>query len=333
MIRLGIRRAFHLAVRGRRRWEREVEEEIKLHIALRAEQLVAQGASPDDAYREAVRKFGPLVESRARLVDAARHREERMQRTEYLSDLRQDLGFALRSIGRQRGWSIVTILTLGLGIGAATSVFSVVSTLLLHAVPYPAANRVVNVFQQPSSGNNTGISVTISPATPVIDAWRKNSRAFEALEPGRVGPVTLKTISGEPSSIMSARVLPSFVTFAGVAPLGGRMFSERNIDAGSRVVVLGEGFWRERLGADPKAIGQMLTLNDSAYTVVGVAPAALVFGSVGNSRVDVWLPFDLRDKQGGGSLLGRLRPGANIPNAQRELDSIFARSAGFTNGR
>jgi len=74
MIRLGIRRAFHLAVRGRRRWEREVEEEIKLHIALRAEQLVAQGASPDDAYREAVRKFGPLVKSRAPFVDAARHR-------------------------------------------------------------------------------------------------------------------------------------------------------------------------------------------------------------------------------------------------------------------
>ncbi len=103
MIRAGIRRAFQLALRGRTRWEREVEEEIRLHLSLRAEQLVSRGASADDAYREAVARFGPLVESRARLIDAARHREQRMQRTEYFSDLRQDIGFALRTLGRQKG--------------------------------------------------------------------------------------------------------------------------------------------------------------------------------------------------------------------------------------
>ena len=134
MIRAGIRRAFRLALRRRDRWELEVEDEIKLHLALRAQQLVDQGHAVDEAYAEAIRRFGPLTESRARLVAAAHHRERRMQRTEYVSDLVQDITFALRTLGRQRGWTAITILTLALGIGATTAVFSVVSTFLLHPV-------------------------------------------------------------------------------------------------------------------------------------------------------------------------------------------------------
>ena len=98
-----------------------------------------EGHPPTDAYREAVRRFGPLHESRARLVDAARHREIRMQRSELLADLRQDLSFAARTLARGKVWTSVTISTLALGIGATTAVFSVVSNLLLHSVPYPSA--------------------------------------------------------------------------------------------------------------------------------------------------------------------------------------------------
>src|SRR3954469_22118185 len=145
MIRAGIRRVLWLALRRRDRWEREVEEEIKLHLMLRAEQLVAQGHSPDDAYTEAVRRFGPLTESRTRLMQAAGHREHSMRRTEYLADLLQDLAFAIRALGRQKAWTAVTIVTLALGIGATTAVFSVVSTLLLHPLPYPHADRIVFV--------------------------------------------------------------------------------------------------------------------------------------------------------------------------------------------
>src|SRR6185312_9863965 len=106
---------------------------------MRAEQLVAEGRTSDDAFAEAVRRFGPLSESRARLVEAARQRETHMQRTEYFDDLRQDVTFALRGLARQKVWTLVTLLTLALGIGATTAVFSVVSTLLLHPLPYPDA--------------------------------------------------------------------------------------------------------------------------------------------------------------------------------------------------
>src|SRR4051812_40581048 len=110
MIRHGIRRALNLALRRRDRWEREVEDEIKLHLALRAEQLAEQGLSPDDAYREAVRKFGPLTQSRARLLEAASRRERTMGQTEFLGELRQDLAFALRTLGRQKAWTTITML-------------------------------------------------------------------------------------------------------------------------------------------------------------------------------------------------------------------------------
>src|SRR6185437_9542700 len=118
MIREGVRRFFNLALRRRDQWEREVEDEIRFHLELRAEQLAAQGMSPEVATAEAVRRFGALSTSRARLLDAARHREHHMQRTEFLADLKQDISFALRTLGRQKAWTIVTIATLALGIGA-----------------------------------------------------------------------------------------------------------------------------------------------------------------------------------------------------------------------
>jgi len=255
VIRSGIRRVLTLAIRRRDRWEREVEEEIKLHIALRAEQLVAQGASPDNAYQEAVRKFGPLVESRARLIDAARHREERMQRTEYLSDLRQDLGFALRSLGRQRTWTAVALLTFALGIGATTAVFSVVSTLLLHLLPYPNADRIVYVAQEPTEGNKTGISVSITPVSQIVREWMRNAHSFETFETGQLVKKKLKTVSGDPSEVGVASIFPTFVSFTGQRVLRGRMFTQADVVDGRSVVLLGETMWRTRFAASDSVLG------------------------------------------------------------------------------
>jgi len=332
MIRAGIRRAFRLALYRRDRWEREVEDEITLHLALRAEQLVSRGATPDEAYREAARRFGPLTESRARLLEAARHREQRMHRTEYVDDLRQDIAFAIRTLGRQKGWTAVTMLTLALGIGATTAVFSVVSSLLLHVLPYPHADRIVYIDQQPSEGNSTGIRVTITPSANVVRAWTQGSRSFEAFEGRTFGPRTLST-SGEPSRVMAAEIFPSFPVFAGQRPMHGRMFTERDIVNGGRVVVLSEGFWRQRFGAEPSVLGKVITLSDTSYMIVGVLPAA--FQPVGGMHLpaDVFLPLDVRDDKRGMSLMGRLRPGVTIDAATRELDSLYARTSGFSGGK
>jgi len=324
MIRAGIRRAFRLPLRGRHRWERDVEDEIKLHLTLRAEQLMAAGVSPEHAYDEAVRRFGALTESRARLVDAARHREASMQRAEYWQDLRQDLAFAFRTLARQKGWTAITLITLALGIGATTAVFSAVSSLLLHPLPYPNANRVVFIDQQPSEGNKSGISVSILPSALVVRAWRERAHSFEALEGYNTTDLSLRTKSGEPSTITSIRVFPSFLSFAGQRPLFGRMFDSTDVARGGHVLLLSEAFWRERFGADHGVVGNAIALDDTLYTVIGVMPASLKSPSVGDAGRDVWMPLDIRNNDIGMRLIGRLRPGASVAVAARELDSASA---------
>ncbi len=332
MIRLGIPRAFRLALRRRDSWERDVEDEIKLHLSLRAEQLSAQGAAPDEAYSEAVRRFGPLDESRARLVDAAAHREQRMRRTEFLGDLRQDIAFAFRTLGRQKGWTAITVGTLALGIGATTAVFSVVSALLLHPLPYPHANRIVFVAQAPSEGNNTGMHVTITPSAAVVRAWMALSHDLESIEGFTSGPYALKT-AGDPSYVMGARVFPSFMAFAGQRPIAGRMFTDADVAGGTKVVVLGESFWRDRFGARTDVVGKAITLGDSLFTVIGVAPQGLERPGRGGLSTAVWLPLDVHNDKLSMAVIARVRSGASITAAERELDSIFAREAGFSSGK
>lgn len=325
MIRPSIRRAFRLALRRRDRWERDVEDEIKLHLALRAEQLMERGATADDAFREAVRRFGPVEESRARLLDAARHREQQMQRTEFLDDLRQDMAFALRTLRRQKGWTAITVFTLALGIGATTAVFSVVSSLMLHSIPYPGADRVMIVEQQPTVGNNTGIHVSITPSPRVVTAWRAGTHAFDALEPYHNATVSLHT-AGDPASIEATWILPSFAQFAGQRPLIGRLFSAAEMTGRAPVTLLSEGLWRTRFGADEKVLGRALTIDDTAYTVIGVMPAALRLPSLRFGPPDVWLPLDLSNIHLGLHVVGRLHPGASVASAEHELDTLALRS-------
>ncbi len=332
MIRAGVRRLFALALRRQDRWEHEVEEEIKLHLALRAEQLVADGHTMDEATQEAMRRFGPLHESRARLFDAARQREASMGRTEFFADLSQDLSFALRALRRQKAWTAVTVLTLALGIGATTAVFSAVSSLLLHPVDYPGADRVMLVFQEPATGNNTGIQVTITPPAPAIRAWKTSAHSFEALEAYGLAKVEMRT-SGEPSELQAARIESSFAHFAGVRPLAGRLFTPSEIADHARYVVLGEGLWRSRFGADQSVIGRAITLDDSLYTILGVMPVSLRTPRTVTPRIDVWLPLDLTDDRAGGAVIGRLRPGVDATRAQAELDTIYGRVSASRNDK
>lgn len=330
MIRNGVRRLFHLALRQRDQWERDVEEEIKLHLALRAEQLADRGMPPDAARTEAIHRFGPLSASRARLFDAARHREHHMRRTEFLADLKQDVRFAVRTLSRQKGWTAVTLSTLALGIGATIAVFSVVSSLFLHPLPYPHADRIVFVYQQPSAGNKVGISVTLAPNADVVRTWMQGSRSFEALEGYRSGPVLLET-AREPMRYQSAQIFPTFPKFAGLQPIVGRMFSAQDIARRAHVLLLGEQFWRSRYGGQRNVVGSSVTLDDSTYTIIGVLPEALRQPGVGETPPDFWMPLDVNE-QGGMMLLGRLRPGIGADVATRELDSLAARSSAGTAG-
>ena len=133
------------------------------------------------------------------------------------------------------------------------SVFSVVSTLLIHRLPYPHADRVTVVTQQPTGGNNTGMSVSIMPQASAIRGWQRDARSFESIQAMSIVPRSLRTASGDDSRASTAGITPGFFDFAEVRPIRGRIFTPSEVAIDSRVALLSEGFWRARLGADPLA--------------------------------------------------------------------------------
>src|ERR1043165_30192 len=315
------KRLFRLPIRRRSAWERDVEDEILLHLSLRAEQFARQGMTADAARDEAILRFGPVNETRADLLEAARHREDHLMRVEYLDDLKQDVGYAFRTLRRQRGWTAVAVLTLALGIAATTAVWSAASTLLLHPLPYPNADRVVMVGMQATQGNHTGVNVSISPNVVLARAWRANARTLEALEPFTQGSMTVSD-GGEGISMGGARLLHSFLRFAGQSPLVGPGITDQDVSTKAPVVAISESMWRTRYASDRSVVGKTLIVDGVQRRIVGLYPASLRMPIVGRRLPDVWLPVDLSADGQGLRLIGRLRPGIKAEAAQRELDQI-----------
>jgi putative ABC transport system permease protein len=323
MIRPSVKRFFSLSLR-RDRWEREVEEEIMSHLALRAERLVACGYSAEAAKEEAIRRFGPLAESRARMIEAATHREETMRRREYLGELRQDAAFAMRTLGRNKGWAAVAILTLALGIGATTAVWSAASSVLLHPLPYPDADRVVDVNLLPTTGNSTGVNVAISPELKQVVLWREQAHSFEALEPYAVMGRTLG-FAGDVEDGVVGYVTPQFAAFAGQRPLLGRNYSDAEVRERASVALLSEARWTSQYGGSSTALGKTVLVGGKPFRIIGVMPNALRSPRLGGKAPDLWLPFDFDAKNSGARVIARLRQGVPMETAARELDSLNAR--------
>src|SRR5690349_1319566 len=150
------------------RAEADVDDELAFHIEMRARDYIERGLSETDARAAATRRLGDLRTARAECIAITSRRERRMTRAQIVDAFVHDLRFAWRTLGRQKGWTAVAIVTLALGIGANTAVFSVVNALLLHPLPYPNADRIVFAYLEPTRGNNTGISVMVLPEMRVV---------------------------------------------------------------------------------------------------------------------------------------------------------------------
>ena len=306
------------------RGEADVDDELRFHIEMRVRDYMARGMPESEARDATARRLGDLATNRAEGLSINTRRERRMTRAQLVDAFLQDVSFAVRTLGRQKGWTTVAILTLALGIGANTAVFSVVNSLLLHPLPYPHADRMAIVYQEPTHGNNTGMMVTVTPQPATVRAWRENSRSFDDLEAYVTTNMTLVPPSGEAASVSVGLVLPSFASFADQHPLIGRFFSPRDAIDG-HVALLGESMWRSRYGAEQNVVGRQLDLDGTLYTVIGVMPSSMKLPRMTTSPSDVWLPLDLRRDDVGLSTVGRLRRGVSYAMAQTELDSIAAR--------
>jgi len=296
--------------------EREMDDEMQFHLQMDTEELSRFGAPPDEAPRLAKRRFGGV----ARYQDEAR--DARGGR--WLEELRQDIRYAVRVLGHGRGFVAVSLLTLALGVGTNTAIFSVVRGVLLRDLPYADPERLVSVYSV-IRGNRAAVS------PPDFMDWRAQSRSFSGLAAYFLSTTNL-TSDGEPERLTQARVSANFFDVLGIQPALGRGFrAGEDILGAPRVVVLSDGLWRRRFGADRSIIGRTITLDDYPTTVIGIASPQLRFPL----GVDLWLTtrFDERDlaaKARGArwiDVVGRLAPDVTLSGATAEMNAIAARLA------
>src|SRR5215469_5878284 len=308
---------------SRKKWEQDASEELRFHIEEQTRANIAAGMSPEEARRQASLKFGALEGVKEDL------REQR--HGFWLETFLADARYALRVMRKNPGFTSIAVLTLALGIGANTAIFSVVYTVLLKPLPYPDANRLVIVLaSKPAEGvEKTGTSL------PNLEDWRSQNTVFTELA-AMQGHYLTVTGRGDPFVVNTAVVTPEIFKVLGVTPLIGRTFTHEDGKQGAApVAILNENFWRSRFGADPNVLGTSLTLDKRSFTIVGVMHAG--FRTTGLQRnQDIWVPT-VDDPLFGGwmtrrsghwlRVFGRLKPGVSIAQAQSELEAITARLA------
>ena len=238
----------------------------------------------------------------------------------------RDLRHAARSLARRPGFTAAIALTLALGIGANTAIFSVVNGVLLRPLPFPEPGRLMTVWTNlPNWGHE-------SASLPDYTDWKAQGSTFEAMTAYAQSSDNLAAVGGEPERVPSARVMPEFFRTLGVTVPHGRAFtSEEFVFGAHRVAILSHGLWTRRFGSDPGIVGRTVTLNTLPYTVVGIAPPSL--GEI--SRAQLWTPYAPNPANGPPGrradflyVVGRLRPGMTEARAQAEMDAVARRLAG-----
>ncbi len=321
----GVRRAFRMRRRLRSQVADEVDAELRFHLESRIEELVGEGLERREAERRALAEFGDVERARRALVHESARTERRARLVDWLTDLVQDVRFGWRKLWSRPGFAAVAILTLALGIGANTAIFSVVYAVLLRPLPYAEADRLVQVWETAPDGDDHNV---VSSGN-YLD-WRERANSFEALGAyGWTFGVGLMGDDGEPVQTVGTTMTPSVFRMLGVAPLLGRTFTPEEGERG-QVVILSHGLWERHFGADPGVIDRRLSLDDTPYTVVGVMSPEFDFP---RPNIDFWLPrqFDESDREVRRShqwrVIGRLAEGVSIERAQAEMDGIAAQLA------
>jgi putative ABC transport system permease protein len=300
---------------GRRRDE-ELDEEIRSHLRMAVRDRVERGETPEQAELSALREFGNpgLVKEVTR----------GMWGWLWLRQFTQDLRYGLRMMRRGPGFTAVTVLTLALGIGASTAIFSVINTLILNPPHIAEAERVAAVWRTPKDKRAEGY---VSYLT--LQDWRAQGQSFEALAGYKPNGFILLD-EGQAERVEGMRVTSNFLSLLKVTPSRGRDFQVEEERRGARpVVIVSHRFWQERLGGDEAAVGQQLTLNGKPHTVIGVLPPSFEFPLAAKQTellTTVAGEGGNLDERGAQVLrvVGRLRQGVTLKQAQAEFTNIAA---------
>lgn len=294
----------------RKRMERELDEELQIHLEQAIRQRLAMGKTPDEARYAALHAMGGTEQRKEECRDTRRVR--------WIEDLLQDARYAVRSLAKTPGFSVMAALILALGIGANTAVFTIVNGVLLRALPFPEPDRLFLISYKPKS-------LLFDPGPSMVDRsyleFRQRNHSFESLATFGAKRVTL-TGSGEPVVLTALTVGPDFMRVLRVYPAIGRAFRPEG-QADTNVVLLGDQLWHSRFNGDTEMTGKAITLDGVRYSVAGVMPANFTF-----ENADLWIRTETRlDPHNSFFLpvIGRLKPGVSPQQAQTELHAFDAR--------
>jgi putative ABC transport system permease protein len=298
----------------KRRLELDLEEETRSHLEMQIEENVRQGMTQEEARQAASRKFGGVVQVNETYWDRLT--------LPAVETAFQDLRYGLRMLRRNPGFTLVATLTLALGIGANTAIFSVVNAVLLQSLPYRDPDQLVMVsyYRGNYGGEGTGFAEFLT--------WRDQAQVFEQIAAYTIGTADL-IWSGEPSRLNAGYVTSGLFSTLGVGPALGRTFTpEEDKPGGSSVVILGHNLWQRRFGGDREVLGRTLNLDGQSRTVVGIMPPGFQFPG----EIDLWLPIGciyseetIRQLGGPVDVIARLKPGVTAETIRADFSIIIER--------
>ncbi|MEP7384684.1 MAG: ADOP family duplicated permease, partial [Gemmatimonadota bacterium] len=330
----GVRRLFTLPL-SRDRLLRDADDEVAFHIEMWKKEYRARGMNEPDADAEARRRFGDADEYRAYAASRSARNARRRQLSQWFVEWMEDVRFATRQLRKSPAFTAVAVLTMALGIGANTAVFSVVHRLLVAPLPYPNGGRVVALRVTSAgkfAGRFTSGSVSIAPDAPanppraLVKAWRNNARSLEMVA-GYENLYLSLLPSGQQDTVSHALVTANFLALLGVRPELGRDFrpdDERAVSA--RVAMISHEWWQRAFGGGNDAIGRVVEYEGNPYVVVGVMPRGLTLPMTSRAldqltvpSPDVWLPASIDSVN---TPFALLRSGQTADAATRELQLI-----------
>jgi len=305
----------------RSRLEEQLENEMRFHLDQHTADMIAQGHDPAEARRQARLALGGEEQVKENCRDA--------RGTRWLEDLWQDFRYAVRTLRQRPGFTAVGALTLALGIGASTAIFSVVNPILFEPLPYPHAGRIMMIWD-----TYEGVRCDVTFHTYRELAAR--SRSFEAMAVMEAWRPAM-TSATKPERFDGQSVSASYFRALGVSPALGRDFQEADDRfKGSHVTILSDALWRRRFGGDNAIVGRQITLDGDLYIVIGVMPRG--FDNVLAPSAELWAPLqynagNVTNYESGEwghhlHMVGRLRPGLGVDQARRELNAIARAKVG-----
>ncbi|HUF51084.1 MAG TPA: ABC transporter permease, partial [Longimicrobiales bacterium] len=297
----------------------DTDDELSFHLEMRVRDYMRGGMDEAEARRAAESRLGDLerVRRECEVEGVAVVRERR--RSEWFAELRQDVRYGTRSLLRAPSFTAMAVVTLAIGIGATTAIFSLVHSVLLAPLPYAEPDRIVRVWETSPQGDTRNV---VSAGN--VHDWAARARSIAPLAAYAWSAGQTLTGAGDPERVTTARIQPAVLRVLGTAPVHGRAFVAADAAGAADVAMVSHGFWQERYGGGD-VLDERIVLDGVAYTVIGVLPAGFAFP---DDDVVIWLPLagnwiDGTERTSHNfRVIGRLAPDATVAGAQAEMDGI-----------